>query len=203
MSKRPTNTFKENTRPGIPEDFKTDFQTPVNVANYMVSLLPDSAKTVLEPTPGIGNIKRALINGGGRIVTAPEDYFLLDRKQRFDAIVMNPPFSRKFTIIDNAPDSVKEAGMRMGYWFLTDCMKRSDYVVALMPWFTISDSDVRLRMLYRYGMRSLTALPRKTFEWARIQTVVIVLEKGFKGDTIFKAFDCLTDDQQPKLMLEE
>lgn len=141
--------------------------------------------------------------GGGRIVTAPEDYFLLDRKQRFDAIVMNPPFSRKFTIIDNAPDSVKEAGMRMGYWFLTDCMKRSDYVVALMPWFTISDSDVRLRMLYRYGMRSLTALPRKTFEWARIQTVVIVLEKGFKGDTIFKAFDCLTDDQQPKLMLEE
>lgn len=65
MSKRPTNTFKENTRPGIPEDFKTDFQTPVNVANYMVSLLPDSAKTVLEPTPGIGNIKRALINGGG------------------------------------------------------------------------------------------------------------------------------------------
>lgn len=197
-----TNSFKENTRKGSAEDFKTDFQTPVPVAKYMVSLLPHHVCNVLEPTPGLGNIKRA-IESGGYNVTAPKDYFLLDRYQRFDAIVMNPPFSSKFTLLDNAPaDEMKKAGMRMGYWFLTDCMKRSDIIIALMPWFTISDSDVRLRMLTRYGLKSLTALPRKTFEYARIQTVIIHLERGYKGETVFRTYDCLSDHLKPSLQLE-
>lgn len=181
------------------ETFKADFQTPEDVANYMCSLIPppSGCRSVLEPTPGIGTIKNILLQKGYD-VTAPEDYFLLDRGLMFDAIVMNPPFSHKFTVIENAPLEIHKAGMRMGYWFLTDCMRRSTNIVALMPWFTISDSDVRLRMLYRYGLRSLTALPRKTFQFARIQTVVIHLEKGFKGETLFKAFDCLHDKSQLK-----
>lgn len=183
---------------GSPEDFKFDFQTPVPVANYMVSLLPDWVKTVCEPTPGKGNIENAL-RAKGYEVTAPKDYFLLKRSQKFDAFVMNPPFSHKFTFTENAPDSINEKGMRMGYWFLTDAMKRTNNVIALMPWFTISDSDVRLRMLKRYGLKSLTALPRKTFEWARIQTVIIELERGYKGQTIFEAYDCLFDHHQTKI----
>lgn len=93
----------------------------------------------------------------------------------------------------HAPIELHKSGMRMGYWFLTDCMRRSDRVIALMPWFTISDSDVRLRQLYRWGLKSVTALPRKTFQFARIQTVVLDLEKGYDGDTLFKAYDCLKD----------
>jgi hypothetical protein len=58
----------------------------------------------------------------------------------------------------------------------------------LMPWFTISDSDVRLRHIKSYGLKSITALPRKTFEYARIQTCVFELEKGFKGESLFKTF---------------
>jgi hypothetical protein len=196
-----TRSFSDNTGPGTAEDFKNDFQTPVPVANYMVSLLPGGGiKTVMEPTPGKGNIKRALISAKKYKVTAPDDYFLLDRKKRFDGIVMNPPFSQKFTKLDNAPIELQSPVMRMGYWFLTDCMKRSDNVIALMPWFTISDSDVRLRYLVRFGLKALIALPRKTFEFARIQTVIIVLQKGFKGDTIFKAWDCLNDASQPPLL---
>jgi hypothetical protein len=65
-------------------------------------------------------------------------------------------------------------------------MKMSDNVIALMPWFTISDSDVRLRTLKGFGIKSLTALPRKTFDYVRIQTVVIELQKGYKDSTIFK-----------------
>ena len=76
--------------------------------------------------------------------------------------------------------------MRLGYYILTECMKQSDNVIALMPWFTISDSDVRLRTLKEYGLKSLTALPRKTFQYARIQTVIIELNKGYKKDTIFR-----------------
>ena len=50
----------------------------------------------------------------------------------------------------------------------------------------ISDSDVRLRYLKNYGLKSITALPRKTFQYARIQTVVLELDRDYKGDTIFK-----------------
>lgn len=80
-----------------------------------------------------------------------------------------------------------------------ECMNMSDNVIALMPWFTLSDSDVRLRALKKYGMKSLTALPRKTFEYVRIQTVVIELQKGYKGETAFKVFDLLNYEEPPKL----
>lgn len=46
----------------------------------------------------------------------------------------------------------------------------SDNIIALMPWFTISDSDVRIRKLMDFGLKSLTLLHRKTFQYARIQT---------------------------------
>ena len=46
--------------------YVNDFQTPIDVAEYMVSLLPINVKTVLEPTPGIGNVVAAL-NGGGML----------------------------------------------------------------------------------------------------------------------------------------
>ena len=170
------------------EKYRTDFQTPELVAKYMVSLLPKSCRTVLEPTPGVGNIVSALI---GYEITAPDDFFTMDPQSRFDAIVMNPPFSSKYAFLDNAPPELSDGGMRLGYFILTECMRMSDTVVALMPWFTLSDSDVRLRSLKRWGLRSVTALPRKTFQYARIQTVVIELLKGWEFDTSFKVFDLL------------
>ncbi len=102
---------------------------------------------------------------------------------------MNPPFTAKSAFTENAPAGFEEKGMKFGYYLLTECMKMSDNVIALMPWFTISDSDVRLRFLRDYGMKSVTPLPRKTFQYARIQTVVIELEKGHKGDCLFKRFE--------------
>lgn len=165
-----------------------DFQTPPEVCRYMASLLPPGIKTVLEPTPGKGNLVKAL---DGYQVTAPQDFFLLDRKKRFDAIVMNPPFSSGSAILANAPKSFDLKGMKAGHFFLTECMQRTDTVIALMPWFTISDSDVRLRFLADYGLKSITPLPRKTFGYVRIQTIVIHLERGFKGVTEFRVFEKL------------
>jgi len=168
------------------KDFRSEFQTPHQVCKYMASMVPSGTFSILEPTPGLGGIVTAL---KGYQVTAPADFFLLDRSQRFDCVVMNPPFSSKSAFTENAPPNFNEKGMRLGYWFLTECMKMSDNVIALMPWFTISDSDVRLRFLKSYGLKSLTALPRKTFQYARIQTVVIELQKGYEGETLFKTFD--------------
>lgn len=168
-------------------DYTSDFQTPPEVCRYMVSLIPLGVKTVLEPTPGKGNLVKEL---KGFDVTSPKDYFLLDRGLRFDCVIMNPPFSSKFAILDNAPNSYKlDKGMKFGYRLLTDCMNISDIVIALVPWFTLSDSDVRLRYLKNYGIKSITALPRRTFEYARIQTCIVVLVKGYKGKTEFIVYD--------------
>lgn len=166
------------------EAIDTQYQTPPEVCDYMVSMIPVGAKSIFEPTPGLGNIVRSLEAENKYEITPAVDFFKTDKEARYDCIVMNPPFSSKSAF--GVPEDVEETGMRLGYYILTECMKRSDNVIALMPWFTISDSDVRLRFLKAFGIKSLTALPRKTFKYARIQTVVIELQKGFTGETIFR-----------------
>ncbi len=81
--------------------------------------------------------------------------------------------------------------MEVAYKVLGQLMSMSDNIIALMPWFTISDSDVRLRSIKQFGLISVTALPRKTFQYARIQTMVLQMQRGYKGQTEFKVFDLL------------
>jgi type I restriction-modification system DNA methylase subunit len=166
-------------------DYKNNFQTPPAIAEYMAQLLLyKNIRTVLEPTPGAGALVRAATSLGFK-VTAPKDFFLL-RPRRYDGIIMNPPFSTPYANISNAGMDFTKRGLRVGYHILAECMKRSDNIVALMPWFTISDSDVRLRALQAFGLVSLTSLPRSTFAYTRIQTVVIELQAGYNKPTIFK-----------------
>ena len=166
----------------------SNFQTPLPVCNYMVDMVPSNAVNILEPTPGLGNIVKALeAKNRYQIITA-DDFFLLDKNEKYDCIVMNPPFSSKSAFIDNAPNDAETKGMKLGYHILKQCMEMSNNVIALMPWYTISDSDVRMRYLKDYGIKSLTALPRKTFQYARIQTVIIELEKGYQSETIFRTY---------------
>ena len=173
------------------EKWLTDFQTPVPVCNYMASLVFYHGSLVLEPTPGTGNLSKALA-AAGHEVYSPQDFFQMTPRS-FDAVVMNPPFSSRYAF--GVPPELNKYGMRLGYHILTECMKMSKSVIALMPWFTISDSDVRLRAIKRYGLLSVTALPRRTFRYARIQTVVLHLQKGFDGDTIFRVYDLLKENQ--------
>lgn len=195
--------FEAKSRPNkkTASELVNDFQTPPEVCRYMVSLLPEHVKTTLEPTKGNGNIVSAL---NKYEVTAPDDFFLLDKSRRYDAVIMNPPFSSRSAIMTNAPKNIDLNGMKAGHYILTQCMQLADTVIALMPWFTVSDSDVRLRYLKAFGMRSITALPRKTFGYVRIQTCIIHLEKGFIGETEFRVYDFLQkiesdSDQQIKI----
>ena len=170
-------------------DYTKEFQTPPEVCRYMASLVPEGVVTVLEPTRGIGNLVKEL---HPYAVTAPDDYFLLDKKLTFDCVVMNPPFSAKSAILSNAPKQyANDKGMKIGYRLLLDCMQKSDIIIALVPWFTLTDSDVRLRYLKKFGLKRITALPRKTFEYARIQTCVLELHKGYAGPTEFAVYDLL------------
>jgi hypothetical protein len=159
------------------------FQTPTEVAEYMCCMIPSGSVSILEPTPGEGNILQFL---DAYQVTAPENYFDL-QQSRFDCIVMNPPFSSKYVF--GVPDSIDEKGMKIGYRILFDCMEMSDHVIALMPWFLILDSSVRLEKLVSYVLKSITALPRSTFEYARIQCCVFELHKGWNRPTEFRSFN--------------
>ena len=176
------------------EKWLTDFQTPVPVCKYMASLIPYGVKTILEPTAGVGNLLRAIPPEYD--VTAPADFFQMP-PTRFDCVLTNPPFSSRYAF--GVPPELNKYGMRLGYHILQECMKMSDDVIALMPWFTISDSDVRLRALKRWGLLTVTALPRATFQYARIQTVILQLRKGFDGDTIFRVFDLRNDHKKQSL----
>jgi len=144
-----------------------DFQTPIPVCEYMVSLIPPGLKTILEPTPGEGKLVSAL---KGYAVTAPNNFW--DALGRYDAIVMNPPFTP----------------MKVGYKILYECMEMSDVIIALMPWLTIINSQRRTQIIMNYGLKSITHLPRSTFKGSRVQTCIFEMRKDWAGTCKFKVF---------------
>ncbi len=147
-----------------------NFQTPLIVCDYMASLVPKRKNlSILEPTPGKGNLVSALRKKGN--VTAPKRFESVIGKE-FDIIVMNPPFTP----------------MERGYYFLSECMKMSNHVIALLPWFILINSDRRLNEIKSYGLKAVTHLPRKTFPGCRIQTCVLEMKQGWTGPTDLKYF---------------
>lgn len=176
---------------------EAEFQTQPEICTYMASLIPATAKRILEPTPGQGNLVRA-IEARGFQVEAPADFFQLPKTSRWDAICMNPPFSASFAF--GLPDFLEGQGMEVGYHILKQAMNMSEAVIALMPWHVLTRSDVRLRAIKRWGLRSVTSLPRRTFNYARIETCILELQHGYQGDTAFKVYDLLKHRQQPALI---
>jgi len=161
-------------KPLNPQSCQTDvsgssiagFQTPEKVCNYMSSFLPNDAGTILEPTSGLGNLVKALKQKGN--VIAPQDFFDM-KKQRFDWVVMNPPFSP----------------MSKGYQILYECMEMSDNIIALMPWLTMINGQKRTNDIIEFGLVSITHLPRSIFNGARVQTCILQMSKGYNGKTEF------------------
>lgn len=45
-------------------DVRTNYQTPPFVCSYMAGLIPRSSSSVLEPTPGLGNLVKAIKERG-------------------------------------------------------------------------------------------------------------------------------------------
>ena len=142
-----------------------DFQTPIPVVHKMISMIPRGVKSVLEPTPGEGNIRAELLLKKYE-VTAPKEFFDLE-KRHFDCVVMNPPFTP----------------MKLGYQILFDCMEMSDNVIALMPWLTLINGNGRTNKLREFGLKSVTHLPRSIFKGARVQACIIELDKFWNGET--------------------
>jgi len=159
----------------------SDFQTPDWCCDYMVSLLDaarlrpheirDDGNYVFEPTPGDGNLVRALEKKGYKVAVPLDDFYTFEwMTDRYDAVVMNPPFTP----------------MQMGYDILEHCMSASDIVIALMPWLVIINSQKRTNRLKSFGLKSVTHLPRSTFKGSRVQCCVLELRKSWYGETFLR-----------------
>lgn len=148
-----------------------DFQTPKDVADYMASLIWHHSQTFLEPTPGAGNLVKALMDIGKDCIEAPTgDYWkFIHSISKYDTIIMNPPFTPMSNCIR----------------FVDEAMKRSDEVIALLPWLYLINSDIRMKKIMDFGLKSVTYLPRNTFPSCRVQVCIIHMNKRHKGGTEF------------------
>lgn len=149
------------------KDWGDHFQTPDYICDYMASFLPKNAGVILEPTPGKGNLVKALLSKG--VVIAPDSLEYID-KSNYDWVVMNPPFTP----------------MKQGYDILYNCMELTENIVALMPYLAIINSEKRTDKIVDWGLVSITHLPRKVFNGSRVQTCILHMKKGFAGETIYK-----------------
>lgn len=163
-----------------PGDMKTeernnsDFQTPGYLCDYMASFLPGNPCFVCEPTKGAGNLVQAIRASGHPNIFAPDDIFRdVDMYDRFDWVVMNPPFTP----------------MKVGYEILDIMMEKSDNIIALMPWLTLINSQKRTDKLKEFGLKKVIHLPRKVFNGSRVQTCLILLNHGYSEATLLDFYE--------------
>ena len=151
----------------------TNFQTPTNVADYMVGmsyLKPN--KIVLEPTPGNGNIVQAIRKYDLIPIVPENDFWKMIHERRYDAIIMNPPFTP----------------MKLGYKFLYKCMELTDEIIALMPWLTIINGEKRTKDIMDFGLSSITHLPGHIFKGSRVQCCILHMVRNWDDQTSFINF---------------
>lgn len=142
-----------------------NFQTPLDVCDYMVSLVPSGVQTILEPTPGEGNLVGQLKRD--YIVVSPDEFWSVSGY--FDAVVMNPPFSP----------------MDVGYKIFYRVMEMTNVIIALMPWLILINSSKRALDIHNFGLVSVTHLPRAVFNGSRVQTCILKMVRGYQGQTEF------------------
>jgi type I restriction-modification system DNA methylase subunit len=102
-------------------------------------------------------------------IKSDEDFYKMEERL-FEWVVMNPPFSP----------------MKEGYNILYKCMNMSDNIIALMPYLAIINGEKRTKDIIDFGLKSITHLPRSTFNGSRVQTCILEMKRGYSGDTIFK-----------------
>ncbi len=150
----------------------SNFQTSEWVIDLMIDEIPQDMENniLLEPTPGAGGIVKRLEYFNRKVLFPNNNYFDMEHNTRYGCIIGNPPFSP----------------MKKGYQILYDLMNHSDNIILVMPWLTLINGQKRLNDIMEYGLKKIIHLPRSAFKGARVQTCIIVMQKGFKGETIFK-----------------
>ena len=136
----------------------------------MLNELSGNPSSILEPTPGMGNLVDAIHDKCPLAhITAPHNYYELE-PSRYDAIVTNPPFTP----------------MVVGYEILDSLLCQSDTIIALMPWLSIINSKKRSEKYKSAGLKKVIHLPRNAFPGSRVQCCVLVFNAGYSGDILLE-----------------
>jgi len=137
-----------------------EFQTPDWVCDLMVNMIPitDNPKVILEPTPGEGNLVRAIQRRFSQCrILAPNDIYLFHPKEKIDWTVSNPPFTP----------------MSLGFSLLQRMKIWCDNIVILLPWLLLINSEERTDWFLRAGLSEVIHLPRSVFGSSRVQACVM------------------------------
>lgn len=152
---------------------KTAFQTPEWVCEIMAGLIEFDPVFILEPTPGAGNLVRTLKKRfPDACIDAPDDLYKFRQNNHagYHYIVANPPFSP----------------MDLGYKMLDAFFNIADDIIILLPWLSLINSERRTKKYIEKGLKKIVHLPRKAFPGSRVQTCILVFQKGYHGDIIFE-----------------
>jgi len=129
----------------------------------MVDLIQGQPKKILEPTSGKGNLVNEVKKRYPDCdVSAPADFFK-SGIDFYDYIIANPPFTP----------------MKLGYDILEKCLYQSDNLIFLMPWLSIINSQKRTKRYIDFGLKKVIHLPRIAFPGSRVQTCILLFERGF------------------------
>ena len=150
-----------------------DFQTPEWVCDIMAKMISELVtfpETILEPTPGSGNLVKAIDRRyPSSIIYTPSDFYQFDKK--VDIVVGNPPFTP----------------MAKGYEILERCFELSDNIIFLMPWLALINSEKRTQLYKKKGLKKVMHLPRKAFPGSRVQTCIMQFQVEYHDTITFLA----------------
>lgn len=134
------------------------FQTPDVVCDLMVSMIEGNPNVILEPTPGQGNLVRAIKKRFPNAkILAPKDIFSFNPDCDIDWIISNPPFSP----------------MIRGFEFLQMFKQWTNNIIILLPWNLLINSRIRTKWFYDNGVCEIHHLPRSVFKGSRVQTCIV------------------------------
>lgn len=158
--------------------------TPVNVVEEMIQYAQiDKNSRVLEPEVGIGNIAdkvkettnnldviecmyhfRELLKLKGHNVVA-DDFLQYETDNKYDAIIMNPPFSDEQNHIKHAYDLLKDDGILVA--------------ISSPHWTFANDKkSIEFREWIENETYFIHDLPSGTFEMTGVSSKIIVIEKN-------------------------
>lgn len=144
----------------------TNFQTPSWLCDMMTELISGYPETILEPTPGDGNLVQSLKTKFPRSTVDAPHTFEKWKRRRVDYIVSNPPFTP----------------MTQGYDLLDIFFNISDNIIIIMPWLALINSERRTKRYVEHGLKEVHHLPRRAFPGSRVQTCILIFQKGYDGD---------------------
>lgn len=172
------------------------FWTPPQVAQMMVDLIPKGTRTILEPSCGNGAILRLLpdhavgLEIDPKLTDTPTDFFDYSTDNKFDCVIMNPPYIRAKNIEGKTVGLSGHANMYAHFiWKSVLHLTENGCIICIVPteiWYATGNKELNDLMFSQGTVTDLIRFKKSPFLPSVTQEVCIF--KWVRGD-----FSRLTD----------